>query len=287
MKNISILGLGAMGSRMAASLIKAGYSVTVWNRSATKAAPLQSLGAKLASSPRDAAAGADIVISMLRDDEASRRAWLDASDGALAGMSQGSIAIESSTLTPAWVKKLAQAAAQQDVDFLDAPVAGSRPQAEAAQLIYLVGGEAQVLQRAEAVLKSMGGAVHHVGGVGSGAVVKLMVNALFGMQVAAMAELLGMAQHAGLDSAKVLEIISSTPVASPAAKIAGQGMLAKNFSPMFPVELVEKDFGYALDAASDVNSVLPLTQSTHAVLRNALAHGLGEQNLTAVAQLYA
>jgi 3-hydroxyisobutyrate dehydrogenase len=289
MKNISILGLGAMGSRMAASLIKAGYSVTVWNRSVAKAASLQTLGAKLASSPRAAAAaaGADIVISMLRDDEASRRAWLDSNDGALAGMIKGSIAIESSTLTPAWVKELAKAATQKGVDFLDAPVAGSRPQAEAAQLIYLVGGSADVLQRAEAVLKSMGGAVHHAGGVGSGAVVKLMVNALFGMQVAAMAELLGMAQHAGIDASKALEILGSTPVASPAAKLAGQSMLAKNFLPMFPVELVEKDFGYALDAARDANCSLPLTQSTLAVLRNALAKGLGEQNLTAVAQLYA
>jgi 3-hydroxyisobutyrate dehydrogenase len=287
MKNISILGLGAMGSRMAASLLKAGYSVTVWNRSVAKAAPLQTLGAKLAGSPRAAAAGADIVISMLRDDEASRRAWLDANDGALAGMSQCSIAVESSTLTPSWVKELAQAAAQNGVDFLDAPVAGSRPQAEAAQLIYLVGGSADVLQRAEAVLKSMGGAVHHAGDAGSGAVVKLMVNALFGVQVAAMAELLGMAQHAGIDAAKALEILGSTPVASPAAKLAGQGMLAKNFSPMFPVELVEKDFGYVLDAARDANCSLPLTQSTLAVLRNALAKGLGEQNLTAIAQLYA
>jgi 3-hydroxyisobutyrate dehydrogenase len=287
MKNISILGLGAMGSRMAASLIKAGYAVTVWNRSAAKAAPLQTLGAKLASSPHEAAVGANIVISMLRDDEASRRAWLDANDGALAGMSKGSVAIESSTLTPAWIKELAQAAQQQGVDFLDAPVAGSRPQAEAAQLIYLVGGDAQVLQRAEAVLKSMGGAVHHAGEIGSGAAVKLIVNAMFGIQVAAMAELLGFAARAGLDPAKALEILGSTPVASPAAKLAGQGMLAKNFSPMFPVELVAKDFGYALDAASDAHSLMPLTQSTHGVLKNALADGLGEQNLTAVAQLYA
>jgi 3-hydroxyisobutyrate dehydrogenase len=287
MKKISILGLGAMGSRMAASLIKAGYSVNVWNRSAAKAAPLQTLGAKLASTPREAAKGADIVISMLRDDQASRRAWLDAKDGALAGMSKGSIAIESSTLTPAWIKELAQAAQQRGVDFLDAPVAGSRPQAEAAQLIYLVGGDAQVVQRAEPVLRSMGGAVHHAGEIGSGAAVKLIVNAMFGIQVAAMAELLGFAARAGLDPAKALEILGSTPVASPAAKLTGQGMLAKNFSPMFPVELVEKDFGYALDAASDAQSLMPLTQSTQAVLRNALAQGLGERNLTAVAQLYA
>jgi 3-hydroxyisobutyrate dehydrogenase len=286
MNRVSVLGMGAMGSRMAASLLKAGYQVTVWNRTAERVQPVQALGATLAATPREAARGADVVISMLRDDVASRSAWLDADHGALTAMAAGSIAIESSTLTPAWVRELAQAAQGRGVEFLDAPVAGSRPQAEAGQLIYLVGGAAATLQRAEPLLKSMGGAVHHAGEVGSGATVKLMVNALFGMQVAAMAELLGWAQRAGLDASKALEIMCSTPVTSPAAKMAGQGMLAGNFAPMFPLELVEKDFGYALDSASDSGSVLPLAQSTHAVMQNAMTHGLAEHNLTALAKLY-
>jgi 3-hydroxyisobutyrate dehydrogenase len=286
MKNISILGLGAMGSRMAASLLNAGYNVTVWNRSPSKALPLQALGANPADSPRSAARDADIVVSMLRDDEASRRAWLDASDGALAAMNSGAIAIESSTLSLAWVNELAQAARKQGVQFLDAPVAGSRPQAQAAQLIYLVGGDPNVLLRAEPVLKSMGAAVHHAGDSGSGAAVKLLINGLFGIQVAAIAELLGLAARAGLNAGKALEILSKTPVASPAVVLAGQGMLAKNFAPMFPVEMVNKDFNYLLDAASRAGSSLPLTQSTHSVLGDALKRGLSEQNLTAVAQLY-
>jgi 3-hydroxyisobutyrate dehydrogenase-like beta-hydroxyacid dehydrogenase len=286
MKNISILGLGAMGSRMAASLLKAGYQVTVWNRSAAKAQPLQALGARAASTPREAALGADVVISMLRDDEASRSAWLDQTTGALVSMATGSIAIESSTLTPKWVSELAQAAQGRGVEFLDAPVAGSRPQAEAGQLIFLVGGRANTLLRAESLLKSMGGAVHHAGGVGSGATVKLMVNALFGIQVAAMAELLGWAKRSGLDAGKALEIIASTPVASPAVKIAGQAMLAGHFAPMFPLELVEKDFGYALAAGGDSQSDLPVVQSTHAVMKNAMARGYAQDNLTVLVKLY-
>ncbi len=286
MKNISILGLGAMGSRMAASLLRAGYAVTVWNRTAAKAAPLQALGAKSANSPRDAATDADMVISMLRDDEASRHVWLNARDGALSSMNAGTIAIESSTLTPTWVKELGLTAAQTGVDFLDAPVAGSRPQAEAAQLIYLVGGDPQVLRRAEPVFKTMGGAVHHAGEIGNGAAVKLMINALFGIQVAALAELVGWATRAGLDTTKALEIMGNTPVASPAAKLAGQGMLARNFTPMFSIELVEKDFAYALDTASATGSSLPITQRAHGLLRDAISHGLAENNLTALAQLY-
>jgi 3-hydroxyisobutyrate dehydrogenase len=286
MKNISILGVGAMGSRMAASLLKAGYTVTVWNRSVAKTQPLQAMGARVAVTPREAASGAHVVISMLRDDAASRSAWLDRSEGALAGMAAGSIAIESSTLTPVWVRELGQAAQSAGVEFLDAPVAGSRPQAEAGQLIYLVGGPAATLQRADAVLKSMSAAVHHAGDVGSGATVKLMVNALFGMQVAAMAELLGWAKRSGLDASKALEIMGSTPVASPAAKIAGQAMLAGNFTPMFPLELVEKDFSYALESASCSQSKLPVVRSTHAVMKTALSEGLAQDNLTVLIKLY-
>jgi 3-hydroxyisobutyrate dehydrogenase len=283
---VAFLGLGAMGSRMAANLLKAGFQVNAWNRDASKTEALRALGAGLAHTPREAAEKADVVISMLRDDVASRYAWLDMYGGALAVMKSGSIAIESSTLTHVWVRELAQAARQQGVDFLDAPVLGSRPQAEAAQLIYLVGGQAEVLQRAEPVLKSMGGAVHHVGAMGSGAVLKLMANALFGIQVAAMAEMLGLAAGAKMDAGKALEILATTPVLSPAARIASQAMIAQNFAPMFPVALVEKDLGYTLALATEVSTKLPLTHSTHAVLHRAIAQGFGEQNLTAMARLY-
>jgi 3-hydroxyisobutyrate dehydrogenase len=286
-KTVAFLGLGAMGSRMAAHLLKAGFEVSVWNRDVSKTQALAELGARVAATPREAAGQADVVVSMLRDDVASRYAWLDMYGGALLGMKPQAIAIESSTLSPQWVRELAQAAQQQGVAFLDAPVMGSRPQAEAAQLIFLAGGQAEVLQRAEAVLKSMGGAVHHAGAVGSGAVLKLMANALFGIQVAAMAEVLGMAARAGMDARRALEILGSTPVASPAAKLAGQGMLSRQFAPMFPIELVEKDFHYALDTAGAAQSKLPLTQSTHSLLKQALAQGLGDQNITALAELYA
>jgi 3-hydroxyisobutyrate dehydrogenase len=185
MANISILGLGAMGSRMATNLMRAGHAVAVWNRDPEKAVQLVASGAKHASSPRAAAAGADAVIAMVRDNAASRAVWLDPSTGALAGMARGAMAM-SSTLTVNWVGEPGAAAAKLGIAFLDAPVAGSRPQAEAGQLIYFVGGEASAFARAEPLLKAMGAVVHHAGAVGSGAGVKLMVNALFGIQLAAM-----------------------------------------------------------------------------------------------------
>jgi 3-hydroxyisobutyrate dehydrogenase-like beta-hydroxyacid dehydrogenase len=141
MTKVTVLGLGAMGSRMAANLLKAGHAVTVWNRSPAKT--LVTAGAQLAASPKAAAQGADFVIAMVRDDDASRDLWLSPETGAFAGLSQGAVAIESSTLTANWARTLGEEAKQRGLTFLEAPVAGSRPQAEAAQLVYFVGGDSR------------------------------------------------------------------------------------------------------------------------------------------------
>jgi 3-hydroxyisobutyrate dehydrogenase len=163
MAKISVLGLGAMGSRMAANLIKAGYQVTVWNRNPSAVQALVAAGALAAPTPKEAARDADFVIAMVRDNEASRQVWLDSDTGALAGMSSHAIAIESSTLTAQWIRELAARLDERAVSLLDAPVVGSTPQAEAAQLIYFVGGDAGTLARSEDVLKAMGSSIHHVG----------------------------------------------------------------------------------------------------------------------------
>jgi 3-hydroxyisobutyrate dehydrogenase len=280
--NITFLGLGAMGSRMAANLIKAGHSLTVWNRDAKKADTLIVHGAKLAGSPKAAASSAEIVISMVRDDEASHKIWTDKDTGAFAGMRKGALAIECSTLTTAHVKTLAETATAHGLRFIDAPLAGSRPQAEAAQLIFFAGGTAEDIAEAEPVLKNMGSAVHHTGDIGSGATVKLMVNALFGIQLAATAELIGLAKSAGIDVAKAIDIMGATPVMSPAAKMAAGGMLAGNFAPMFPIELVAKDFGYVTTAGANT----PLSAATEAIYKQAIAEGHGGKNITGIAARY-
>lgn len=280
---IAFLGLGAMGSRMAARLIGAGFAVTVWNRSPDRARPLADLGATVSATPRRAAEGAGIVLSMVRDDEASRMVWLDAETGALGGMARGAIAVECSTLTVAHVRILATEAAKAGIRFLDAPVAGSRPQAEAGQLIFMVGGDVSALDDIRPVLAAMGGAVHHVGASGAGAVLKLAVNALFGIQVAALAELAGLLESHGIDLARAFEIIGATPVMSPAAKGAASSMLAGDFAPMFPVELVEKDFGHMRAAGGDA---VPMAEAARSVMQAAMAAGFGGDNLTGVVRLY-
>ncbi|BEV14362.1 NAD(P)-dependent oxidoreductase [Herbaspirillum sp. DW155] len=286
MSKIAVLGLGAMGSRMAANLIKAGHAVTVWNRSAAAAEELVAAGAALAATPKQAAAGADFVMAMVRDDQASRQVWLDPDTGALAGMAAGAIALESSTLTVKWIRELGAQAAARRIDLLEAPVSGSTPQAEAAQLVYLVGGEVDTLTHAAPILTAMGSAIRHVGPLGSGALAKLTTNTLLGIQVAVLGELVGMLQHSGADVARVLDAVAITPVWSPVAGRISGSMLAGNFAPQFPIELIEKDFGYTLQAAgSDV--VAPTIAAARSVFRAAIERGLGDENMTAVVKLSA
>ena len=286
MAQVTVLGMGAMGARMAKSLLKAGHNVTVWNRDREKTLPLADAGAKVAATPRDAVGHAEFAISMLRDDEAARQVWLDSANGALARLPAHAIAIESSTVTVDWARELARACLTRGIACIDAPVAGSRPQADAAQLIYFVGGDAGTVAQAEFILKAMGSAVHHAGPAGSGAALKLIVNALFGVQVAALAELIGLMQCYGFDTVKAVEIIASTPVCSPAAKAAAGAMLARQYAPMFPLELVAKDFGYALAMAVANNAPLPVAQTAANVFAAAIDEGHGADNITGVVQVY-
>lgn len=283
MANIAFLGLGAMGSRMARHLVAAGHAVTVWNRTPEPISALVAIGARAAETPRSAVAQADFALAMVRDDTASRAVWLDGQAGALSALQDHAIAIECSTLSLDWVRSLAGKFANAGRAFLDAPVAGSRPQAEQKQLIFMAGGTAATLAAASPVLELMGAAVHHAGHIGAGTAVKLAVNALFGIQLCAMAELLEWLRQQNVDPSRALEVISATPVCSPAAKVAGGSMLAGAFSPMFPISLVEKDFGYACAAAA---GDAPMTTAAHKVFTRALTAGLGADNITAVVQLY-
>lgn len=279
--SIAFLGLGAMGQRMAARLLAAGHRVRVWNRSPGPQQALQALGADVAASPREAVANAGVVFSMVRDDDASRRVWLDEAHGAAQALRPDAIAVECSTLSPAWIAKLAKAL---PVPLVDAPVAGSRPQAEAGQLIFMAGGEAPAIQAVTPLLMAMGSAVHTLGRSGTGSALKLAVNSLLATQVVAMAEQLALLDDQQVDLVTALAALKSMPVTSAAAAGAASAMLARAYAPQFPVQLAAKDLGYALDAA---RHALPLTATALARLQAACEAGLGDEHLIAVHKLYA
>jgi len=259
MSRIAMLGAGAMGSRMARNLLSANHVVVVYSRTADKVTPLVNQGAVYAATPREAAEQADVVISMVTDNAASRTIWLTPETGAIAGLDETKVAIESSTLTVDWTRELAVAIQHCGAAFLDAPVVGSRPQADAGKLIYLVGGSAETLTQVQPILLSAGGStIHPVGDCGQGMAMKLAVNALFGIQVAVLAEIIGMLTKNGVTGAKAMECLGELPVISPAAKNAGDLMLTHSYAPMFPIDLVEKDFRYVIDLSENLQHPLGL-----------------------------
>lgn len=286
MTTITMLGVGAMGSRIARNLLSAGYAVTVYNRSPERAAALEAHGATAAPTPREAAEGAAIVISMVRDNAASRAIWLADDTGAIHSLRPGMIAIESSTLTPGWVIELAGQVARTGAAFVDAPVLGTRPQAEARQLTYLVGGDAADVARIKEVLAATSGALHHLGPVGAGAAMKLAVNAQYATQVAIWAETLVLLHTQGITPEQAVAVLNTLPTTSPALQVGGKLMAAASYAPMFPIALVEKDLAYALETAAALGLATPTLEAVRAVYSAANVRGYGEDNIVGVKQLF-
>jgi 3-hydroxyisobutyrate dehydrogenase len=264
MTRITMLGMGAMGTRMASRLSTAGFAVTTWSRS------------RAATSIAEAVKDAEVILSMVSDDDASRSVWSEA----FAACAAGGLAIECSTVSARRAIEWGQEATARGLVALEAPVVGSRPQADAGSLTVLAGGSSEALARAQPVLAAISSTVHHVGPLGAGAHVKLLVNGLFATQVALVAELLSAAAHAGLDPSRVVHLLGGLPVTSPAAKGAAEAMVAGRFDPQFPFALVAKDLRYATEAFRS-----SLLSAARARFDAAVDAGLGEKNLTAVALL--
>lgn len=287
MARVTVLGLGAMGSRMAVGLMAAGHQLTVWNRTATAGEALRAQGANLAATPAVAVAEAEFVLSMVRDDAASRAVWLEPASGALPALPASAVAVECSTLTVAWVRELAQHAEARGARLITAPLAGSRPQADQRQLLFFAGGAAEVIATATPVLQALG-LVHPLGSAAAASAFKLAVNALLAAQIAQLGELLALLKANGVDAARAVDVLGQTPVCSPSLRGAAAGVLAGlasgHFPPAFPIELVAKDLGYALSAALPGRA--PITAAARQLFDHALALDKGAQNITAVASLY-
>jgi 3-hydroxyisobutyrate dehydrogenase len=281
---ITLMGLGAMGSGMAQRLLDAGFELTIFNRTPERAKRLLEAGATLAETPREAVQNAEIVICIVADDNASYAIWLGP-NGALGNVKPGTILIESSTLTPAWVRELAAEAAKRNCDFLDAPVTGSKPQAEAGQLTFLVGGDAAVLDRARPVLKTMSQDIRYFGPTSSGAKVKLLNNLLNGIHVSSFAEMLSLAERMGIDAKAAAEFISTAAPGSPIVKIALQRMTESDFTPNFSVRLMAKDLTYATAEGASLSMEMPIANAARKLYETAIAEGLGAKDFCAVIEV--
>ncbi len=283
---IAFLGLGAMGARMAMTLVRAGHDTVVWNRSPGKADALVSAGAREAETPRAAAEGAAIVVSMVMDDDASRAVWTDAETGALHGMGSDAVAVECSTVSPGWARSLAGTAEGMGVAFLAAPVAGTLPPAESGELVILAGGDKAALITAQPALDAMGKATHHAGDAGDALAAKLVVNGMLAAQEAALAELLGLARRLGADPVRAFDLLCETPVASPMLKAYGRRMIEGADDVNFPVSGILKDLGLIDGAAREAGAEVPVTRAVRAGFEKAAEAGLSDADQTAIMRLH-
>jgi 3-hydroxyisobutyrate dehydrogenase len=282
---IALLGLGLMGMGMAGRLLDAGYPISVWNRTPGKAEPLVKRGAQAAGSPREAAAGADLVLSMLSDVPVCRDVWLGRGE-ALLGVTPGAILVESSTVTVEWIHELDQAARQHGCELVDAPVTGSKPQAAAGQLLFLAGGSEAAVSRITPVLKAMGRDVVHVGPVGSGARLKLINNFLSGSQAAALAEALSLIERSGLDRQKALQVLTEGAPGSPIVKTLSGRMTERAYEPQFVLRLMAKDLRYAVSEADLQGLDLDMGRAALRVFEHAIDAGQGEEDMSAVVEQF-
>ncbi len=280
---VAFLGLGYMGSRMAARLAGAGYPLTVWNRDSAKAKPLAERGASVASSAAEAARGAQIVISMLADDQAVRAVLLG-ENGAVSALSAGQILVEMSTLAPETQREISAQVRQRGAQCLDCPVSGSTPQAEQGQLVVFAGGEQPVFDTVKPILLQMGQAAHFMGPSGAGATMKLVVNALLGVGIQVLAEGLALGEKAGLDRNILIDTLAQTSVVTPAQKGKLENAKHDTYAPNFPLRLLFKDYGLVADEARAYSVSMPTLAAAQQMCAVENARG-EEEDMSAVIKL--
>lgn len=282
--NVALLGLGTMGRGMALNLLKAGFPLTVYNRTRARAELLQADGAAVADTPAAAARNAAVVLAMLADDAASRAAWLGP-DGALAAMQPGSVAVDCSTLSPDWVLELDAAARARGLGMVEAPVTGSRAQADAGQLNFLAGADPGTLEKITPVLRCMSKEILHLGPVGSGAQLKLINNFLCAVQVASFAEALAWIERTGLNREASLEFLKKGAPGSGILNAMADRMTRRTYEVNFLLRLMAKDVRYAQAAAAQCGVPLSMAEPAEALFRSAQEQGHGEQDMSAVVEV--
>lgn len=259
---IGLIGLGLMGRPMGMNLLKAGHPLTVWNRTASRADELVAAGATLAKSPKEAAAAADVLLTMVSDPPALESVlWgADGKDsGALAALKPGSIYMDSSTVSPNLARKIAAACAERGVGFLDAPVTGGDWGAKKGELIFMIGGDAETLKAVEPILAVMGKRWFHLGPNGAGQTIKLAMNLILALQVDALAEALALVTGAGLKGEGLVEVMQSSMARSGVLDVKAPNLLKGEYTPSFPLRLMHKDLSLALDLANQIGVALPAT----------------------------
>jgi len=273
---VAFLGLGIMGRPMATNLVKAGHEVTVWNRTAGKTVD----GARVAATPADAAAGAEVVWISVSDTEAVNGILFSAS-GVANSLREGMVVVDSSTISPFATREFAERVRQHGADYVDAPVTGSKIGAENAQIIFIAGGEAALVERLQPLFGAMGKQVKHMGDVGMGQAAKLAMNLMIALIYEGFAEALVLSRKLGVDSSRLLELIQASMVRSGVVDYKAPFVLRRDFSPNFPLRLMHKDLRLMLEAARELRVKLPATETVEEIYDVAAEEGHSDEDYAA------
>jgi 3-hydroxyisobutyrate dehydrogenase-like beta-hydroxyacid dehydrogenase len=281
-RKVAFLGLGIMGRPMAGHLARAGFDLTVWNRTASRAEEFAAEhGARAATTPAEAAAGADAAITMVPDTP-EVEAVLLGEDGVAEGLGAGALTIDMSTIAPSASRSIAERLGERDIAFLDAPVTGSRPKAEDGTLTIMVGGPEEDFARARPLFEAMGEKIVHVGPHGHGELAKVINNTLAAINAAALGEALTMARAAGLDTDALLQVVKAGSGASAMVELKAVPMLEHDFEPLFKLEHMLKDVRHCIAEARALGVELRLAEIAEKLYSEAGEQGFGEQDFAAV-----
>jgi len=276
---VAFLGLGIMGKPMAANLAKAGNEVTVWNRT-----PKNVEGAKTASTPAEAAEGADVVWMCVADTAAVERLLFGA-NGVEGKLRKGMIVVDSSTISPVETLKFAERVRAKGADYVDAPITGSKVGAESAQLIFMVGASDETLKRLDPLFKVMGKKVVQMGDVGKGQASKISLNLQIAMIFQGFIEGFELASRLGVNPEKFVDLVQNTMVRSGVVDYKAPFVLKRDYSPNFPLRLMRKDLHLVNDASKAIDLHLPGLESVLAVYEEAQKAGYGDQDYAATLAL--
>ena len=280
-KKISYLGLGTMGAGMASNLLKGGYQLTVWDRTAAKCEPFARKEAHVAQTPADAVRDADLVMYSLSDVDAVEKVVFG-EQGILSAIRAQQIALDMSTVLPATSLREQEAYEKRGVDFLDAPVFGSKNESAKARLWVLAAGKKEVFEKVKPVLEKLGQTVHYLGKNGNATAMKLVGNLMVALELEALAEGLVLARKAGLDLKTVMEVVKVADFRSPLLVDNGDNILKRDFSTYFALQLMLKDANLIQQFSQSLSSPIPALRVVQRNLEEAVALGFGKENASAL-----
>lgn len=281
---IGFLGLGTMGSAMANNIRKTGHGLTVWNRTPERAAPFAAKGARIAKTPRECAEGRDLVVTCVSDEKALD-AILDGPDGVLAGLRPGDVLVDMSTSGTRAARSIAQRVAKRGAKFVSAPVLGSKPAAEKAQLVVVAGGPREARERAHPALHAVSARIFEVDDPAQAALLKICVNAVGGAMMASFGEALALAATGGVPLARFIEVLQASGFHSPLYLMKGEQIINDDFAPRFALSLAEKDLRLAQESAADQSASMPVTGAVRKLFAAAVRTDRGDKDMAAVADM--